>query len=85
MVFTVACDVIGRTFGHNSAAYALVPVNFPLVRVGAALAFVSESWVSIQPLSNRVIWSLCAEFWYYIFFAAWVLHPRERCELPRYW
>lgn len=81
MVFTVACDVIGRTFGHNPAAYALVPVNFPLVRVGAALGFVSESWVSIQPLSNGVIWSLCAEFWYYIFFAAWVFAPTRRVRV----
>ena len=81
MVLTVACDVIGRTLRHNPAAYALAPVNFPVVRVGAALGFVSESWVSIQPLSNGVIWSLCAEFWYYMLFAAWVFAPTRQVRV----
>lgn len=78
MLLTVACDVAGRTFGHNLAAYNAVPTNLPVVRVLAVLAFVSETWISIQPLSNGVVWSLCAEFWYYILFAAWVFLPAGR-------
>ena len=81
MVLTIACDLIGRTLGHNPAAYALAPSNLPLVRVGAALGFLSESWVSIQPLSNGVIWSLCAEFWYYMLLAAWVFTPPGRVRV----
>ena len=81
MALTVACDAIGRTLGHNPAAYVLAPINLPVVRVGAVLGFVSESWVSIQPLSNGVIWSLCAEFWYYMLFAAWVLMPPGRARV----
>jgi len=75
MVLTIACDTIGRYFGHNAWAYADVPVNAPVVRVFAVLTFLSESWVSIQPLSNQVVWSLCVEFWYYILFAAWTFVP----------
>lgn len=75
---TIACDLVGRQFGHNPAAYELVPLDLPLIRIGAVLVFVSESWVSIQPLSNGVVWSLCVEFWYYILFAAWVFTPPGR-------
>ena len=75
MLLTIACDVIGRNLGHNAAAYAIVPANLPAVRVGAVLGFLSETWVSIQPLSNGVAWSLCAEFWYYMLFAAWTFLP----------
>lgn len=78
MVLTILCDLVGRTFGHNPAAYAFAPVDLPVVRIGAALTFVSESWVSIQPLSNGVIWSLCSEFWYYMLFAAWIFAPPGR-------
>jgi peptidoglycan/LPS O-acetylase OafA/YrhL len=78
MVLTVFCDVAGRMIGHHPGAYAFVPANLPLIRVGAVLVFLSESWVSIQPLSNGVVWSLCAEFWYYMLFAAWVFVPPGR-------
>ena len=78
MVLTVFCDVMGRLIGHHQGAYAFVPANLPLIRVGAVLVFLSESWVSIQPLSNGVVWSLCAEFWYYMLFAAWVFVPPGR-------
>ncbi len=81
MVLTALCDVIGRTLGHNPAAYALAPINLFVVRVGAVLGFVSESWVSIQPLSNGVVWSLCAEFWYYMLFAAWIFTPPGRVRV----
>jgi peptidoglycan/LPS O-acetylase OafA/YrhL len=78
MVLTVVCDYVGRTYGPNIAAYAHVPDDLPVVRVGAVLVFLSESWVSIQPLSNGVVWSLCAEFWYYMMFAAWAFAPPGR-------
>jgi peptidoglycan/LPS O-acetylase OafA/YrhL len=78
MALTVACDTAGRLFGHIPAAYASVPADLPLVRVGAVLGFLSETWISIQPLSNGVTWSLCAEFWYYMLFAAWVFMPPGR-------
>lgn len=81
MVLTVVCDVTGRYWGHNPWAYAEVPYNAPLVRVGAVLGFLSESWVSIQPLSNGVVWSLCAEFWYYILFAAWTFIPPGKVRI----
>jgi peptidoglycan/LPS O-acetylase OafA/YrhL len=78
MVLTLVCDYAGRTFGPNAAAYAHVPTDHPVLRVGAMLVFLSESWVSVQPLSNGVVWSLCAEFWYYMIFAAWVFAPPGR-------
>jgi peptidoglycan/LPS O-acetylase OafA/YrhL len=80
MVLTFACDTAGRNFGHT-AAYAHVPVDHLLIRVSAVLVFLSETWVSIQPLSNGVVWSLCAEFWYYMIFAAWVFTPPGRLRL----
>ncbi|MDR3532335.1 MAG: acyltransferase [Rhodopila sp.] len=75
MVLTCLCDVVGRNLGYNSWAYVDVPSNAFVIRVGAVLAFLSETWVSIQPLSNQVVWSLCAEFWYYMLFAAWMFVP----------
>ena len=78
MALTIACDFAGRRFGLNSAAYDLVHFDWPLIRTGAVLGFVAESWVSIQPFSNGVVWSLCVEFWYYMLFAAWVFAPPGR-------
>jgi peptidoglycan/LPS O-acetylase OafA/YrhL len=78
IALTVACDLLGRRFGLDPAGYHDAPIDLPLIRVGAVLAFVSESWVSIQPLSNGVVWSLCVEFWYYMVFAAWVFIPPGR-------
>lgn len=81
MALTIVCDLVGRQFGHNPAAYEFVPFNLPLVRIGAVLGFVAESWVSIQPFSNGVVWSLCVEFWYYMLFAAWVFAPPGRTRI----
>jgi peptidoglycan/LPS O-acetylase OafA/YrhL len=49
-----------------------------LIRLGAALTFTSQSWVSIQPFSDYAAWSLSLEFWYYITFAAYVFLPPGR-------
>ena len=76
LLLTIALDVLGRRYGTNEAAYAGAPFDWPVIRIGATLAFVGESWVSIQPLSNGVTWSLCCEFWYYMVFAAWTFAPR---------
>lgn len=78
MVLTVLCDVIGRNFGSHPEAYAYSPIDYPLIRIGATLAFLSQSWVSIQPFSNFAAWSLPIEFWYYMLFACWVFLPRGR-------
>ncbi len=78
LALTIVCDLAGRTFGTVPDAYAAVHHDFPLIRAGAILLFLSESWVSIDPFSNGVVWSLCAEFWYYILFAAWVFVPAGR-------
>jgi peptidoglycan/LPS O-acetylase OafA/YrhL len=78
MLLTVVCDTVGRTFGIHPEAYDGAPMDLPLIRVGAVLVFLSESWVSIQPLSNGVVWSLCLEFWYYMLFAAWTFLPAGR-------
>ena len=78
VLLTIVCDAVGREFGHNPAAYALAPVDHPLIRLGAVLGFLSETWVSIQPFSNGVVWSLCAEFWYYALFAACIFTPPGR-------
>jgi peptidoglycan/LPS O-acetylase OafA/YrhL len=80
MVLTIVCDALGRNLGINPAAYADVHNNAPVIRVTAILAFLSETWVSIQPLSNGVVWSLCAEFWYYILFAAWTFVPAGKAR-----
>ncbi len=81
MALTVACEIIGRVFGHYPIGHQLAPVDYPLIRVGAVLAFLSETWISIQPLSNGVVWSLCAEFWYYMLFAAWFFIPSGRTRV----
>jgi peptidoglycan/LPS O-acetylase OafA/YrhL len=83
IALTVACDMIGRTFGTDPRGFAGSPIDHPLIRIGAVLLFLSETWVSIQPLSNGVAWSLCAEFWYYMLYAAWMFVPpgRARCAV----
>lgn len=74
MALTLVCDTLGRAFGHNLDAYSSSPIDYPFVRLGAALTFMSQSWVSIQPFSDYAAWSLSLEFWYYIIFAAaWFL------------
>jgi peptidoglycan/LPS O-acetylase OafA/YrhL len=78
MALTVLCDVLGRHLSHDPGLYLDRPFDLPFIRVGAMLVFLSETWVSIQPLSNGVVWSLCAEFWYYMLFAAWVFVPPGR-------
>lgn len=78
MALTVICDFVGRNFGIYPQAYDSAPLDLPLVRVGAVLLFLSETWVSIQPLSEGVVWSLCVEFWYYMMFAAWTFLPAGR-------
>jgi peptidoglycan/LPS O-acetylase OafA/YrhL len=72
MILTVLCDAIGREFGFFPTSYQWSPIDHPVVRLGAALSFLSESWVSIQPFSNFAVWSLSIEFWYYMTFAAWM-------------
>jgi peptidoglycan/LPS O-acetylase OafA/YrhL len=78
ILLTVICDAIGRALGLHPEAYDGAPMDLPLIRIGAVLVFLSESWVSIQPLSNGVVWSLCVEFWYYALFAAWTFLPAGR-------
>ena len=70
LLLTLLCDGIGRAFGTHPESYAHVPFDHVGVRVGAMMVFLSESWVSIQPLSDGVVWSLCVEFCYYMTFAA---------------
>ena len=70
MILTLLCDSFGRRFGIYPSSYAGLPFDQIALRIGAMLAFLSESWVSIQPLSDGVVWSLCLEFWYYMMFAA---------------
>ncbi len=71
LVLTVVCDILGRQFGADSRGFAGSPADHPLIRIGAMLSFLSETWVSIQPLSNGAAWSLCLEFWYYVTFGLW--------------
>ena len=75
MVLTVACEVAGRGLGTDARGFGTSPVDHPVIRVAAVLVFLSETWVSILPLSNGVVWSLCVEFWYYMIFAAWMFIP----------
>jgi peptidoglycan/LPS O-acetylase OafA/YrhL len=70
LVLTVVCDFVGRHFG-NPIEYIGVPADHIVIRLGLVTTFLSESWISAQPLSNGVVWSLAAEFWYYAAFAAW--------------
>jgi peptidoglycan/LPS O-acetylase OafA/YrhL len=81
MVLTLGCDTVGRRFGLHPDVYASVPFDHPIIRVLATLGFISESWVSIQPFSNGVAWSLSVEFWYYMLFAAWTYAPPGRIRL----
>jgi peptidoglycan/LPS O-acetylase OafA/YrhL len=80
MVLTVLCDAVGRALGRFAEPYVLSPIDHPLIRFGAAMSFLSESWVSIQPFSNFAVWSLSIEFWYYMTFAAWTFVRPPRCR-----
>jgi peptidoglycan/LPS O-acetylase OafA/YrhL len=71
LILTVICDFLGRHFGVDSRGFAESPTDHFIIRIGAMLVFFSETWVSIQPLSNGAAWSLCLEFWYYVTFALW--------------
>ena len=64
MMLTVACEIIGRTLGTDPRGFSTAPIDYPFIRIGAVLVFLSETWVSVQAMSNGVVWSLCAEFWY---------------------
>lgn len=75
MMLTVACEIIGRTLGTDPRGFSTAPIDYPFIRIGAVLVFLSETWVSVQAMSNGVVWSLCAEFWYYMLFAAWLFIP----------
>jgi peptidoglycan/LPS O-acetylase OafA/YrhL len=75
LLLTIVCDMIGRLLGTNPGVYDPIHDNLPVIRIGAALTFLSESWFSIQPLSNGAVWSLSVEFWYYIIFATVFLLP----------
>ncbi|WP_428487930.1 acyltransferase family protein [Rhodopila sp.] len=81
MVLTVICDLIGHKFGLYQQSYVWSPIDHPLVRLAAALSFLSESWVSIQPFSNFATWSLSIEFWCYMIFAAWIFTPPGRIRV----
>ena len=59
----------------------MVPQDFVIVRVLAGLTFMSECWVSIQLLSNWPVWSLAAEFWYYVLFAIATFMPASRKKI----
>jgi peptidoglycan/LPS O-acetylase OafA/YrhL len=78
MVLTVACEAAGRGLGTDPRGFDTSPVDHPVIRIAAVLVFLSETWVSILPLSNGVVWSLCVEFWYYMIFAAWMFIPVGR-------
>ncbi|WP_207539725.1 acyltransferase family protein [Sabulicella rubraurantiaca] len=75
IVLTLASLVVIQHFGIQPTKPA--PTDWPLIRIGANLFFLSETWVSIQLFSNGVMWSLAAELWYYVFFALWVVMPRN--------
>jgi peptidoglycan/LPS O-acetylase OafA/YrhL len=78
MALTILCNALGHTFGLRPEVYNLSPTDYPLIRLGATLSFLSECWVSIQPFSDFAAWSLPLEFWYYMIFAAWVFIPAGR-------
>ncbi len=81
MALTVACDFAGRTWGFHPDVYQWSPDDFPLIRIAAALSFLSQSWVDIQAFSNLAWWSLPLEFWYYMTFAAWTFAPSRRLRV----
>lgn len=78
MALTMALVVIGKTFGSDPEAYAGIHTNLPLLRVALVLSFLSETWISVTPPANGVVWSLSAEFWYYALFAIWTFLPPGR-------
>ena len=71
LVLTVVCDLLARHIGQDTRAVASVSSDYPFIRITSMLFFVSETWVSIQPLSNGAAWSLCLEFWYYVVLGVW--------------
>jgi peptidoglycan/LPS O-acetylase OafA/YrhL len=78
IILTIVCDFVGMRFGLFPETYAGTPTDWPFVRVLAALAFLTQTWVSIELFSNVAIWSLSVEFWYYMIFAAWTFAPTSR-------
>jgi len=75
LALTILCDAAGRWFGVYPGSYDWSPIDYPLIRLGAALTFLSQTWVSIQPFSNFAFWSLMLEFWFYIIFGTWTFMP----------
>lgn len=48
----------------------LAPLDFPKIRFVISLFLLNETWVSVEALSNAVVWSLCYEVAYYAIFAS---------------
>lgn len=75
VLLTIVLDSIGRTLYPQVYSY---PFDHFAVRILSSLLFVNEIWfVSITSFSNVPYWSVCYEFWYYVFFGIVSLAPRR--------
>jgi peptidoglycan/LPS O-acetylase OafA/YrhL len=69
IILTVALDAVGSRI--NPTIYQDIPHDQIWYRSSAAILFLNQIWfASVKPMSDGPMWSLCYEFWYYIFFAA---------------
>jgi len=78
VLLTVLLDAVGRTLYPSIYGY---PFDYFAVRIASSLVFLNEVWfVSITSFSNVPYWSVCYEFWYYVFFGI-VMFVRGRAAL----
>lgn len=77
ILITPLADVIGRA--TMPEIYAIVPYDYPLVRIAAGLVFLAEIWdISIMMFSNLPYWSLNYEVWYYVIFGVYCFAKPSR-------
>ncbi|HZS84691.1 MAG TPA: acyltransferase family protein [Stellaceae bacterium] len=80
IVLAFLLDRIGMAASPD--VYLLDRETAPLLRVGAAVSFLSESWLADIPLfSDDAFWSLPYEFWYYVIFAGFTYFAGRRRAL----
>lgn len=76
VILTVVLDSIGRSI--NTSFYSEYPFDQFLVRIGASLLMLNETWfISITSFSNIPFWSIIYEWWYYVIFAFLMFLPRH--------
>ena len=76
IILTVVLDYFGRLGMPQVYGYPFG--QFP-IRILASALFCNEIWfISITSFSNVPFWSICYEFWYYVFFGIITFVPNRK-------